>query len=112
MAGSKTWQERLWRRAGLHALGLGMDEYDKYLESEHWQAIREHVLAQQVEMHGHKFCVQCSGTSAELHVHHLTYERLGKELLSDLTIICQPCHDKLHLRDAQSRTRNYAPGFR
>jgi 5-methylcytosine-specific restriction endonuclease McrA len=112
MAGSKTWQQRVWRRAGLHALGLGMDEYDKYLESEHWQGMRRQALAAQLQEHDHNFCVQCAAKTAQLHVHHLTYERLGKELLSDLTIICKPCHNKVHLRDAQGRTRNYAPGFR
>jgi hypothetical protein len=35
----------------------------------------------------------------ELHVHHLTYERLGKELIEDVQIICRKCHHKEHGRD-------------
>jgi len=89
-----------------------MDEYDKYLESEHWQAMRKRAVADQLQTLGSNFCAQCSAKNTELHVHHLTYERLKKEVLSDLTIICKQCHHKIHLRDAQSRTRNYAPGFR
>jgi hypothetical protein len=112
MAGSKSWQERLWRRARLYALGLRMEEYDRYLETEHWQTFRKLALAEQLKQHGHNFCQTCAEESVALHVHHLTYERLGKELLTDVTIICKPCHDKTHLRDGQSRKRNYAPDFR
>lgn len=28
-------------------------------------------------------------------VHHLTYERIGDELMSDLLAVCNPCHDWL-----------------
>jgi len=28
-------------------------------------------------------------------VHHLTYERIGREELDDLLAVCQPCHDYL-----------------
>jgi predicted HNH restriction endonuclease len=41
----------------------------------------------------------------------LTYERLGQELIGDVVIICRNCHDKIHLRDAQSRARYYRPGY-
>jgi len=111
MAGSKSWQERRWRRAGLHALGLRMEDYDRYLEGEHWQAFRNHVLAQQMLRLGRNQCETCSSPHP-LDVHHLTYERLGNELLADVSVLCRPCHDKTHFRDPQSRKRNYAPGFR
>jgi 5-methylcytosine-specific restriction endonuclease McrA len=29
-------------------------------------------------------------------VHHLTYERLGNELLIDLVSLCNGCHDQAH----------------
>ena len=32
----------------------------------------------------------------ELHVHHLTYERRGKELLSDVVVLCLNCHAEEH----------------
>lgn len=117
MAGSKSWQERLWRRTRLHALGFRMEEYEKYLESEHWQAFRKLALQEQLKQHGRNFCQQCAPgcvtcEGAELHVHHLTYERLGAELITDAQIICRECHLKEHKRDAESQGRNYRPGYR
>ena len=29
-------------------------------------------------------------------VHHLTYERVGEELDSDLAVVCSPCHNLIH----------------
>lgn len=29
-------------------------------------------------------------------VHHLTYERVGYEMLFDLISVCDPCHEQLH----------------
>lgn len=111
MNGSRSWQERRWRRAGLHALGLRMEEYDRYLENQHWQDFRKLVLQKQRNEDGHNHCQSCSGRT-RLQVHHRTYERLGREVPSDVVVLCKPCHDKLHMRDEQSRKRNYAPGFR
>lgn len=42
-------------------------------------------------------CRGC-GTVDNLHVHHLTYERLGRELLTDLVTLCAGCHRKQHGR--------------
>jgi len=33
-----------------------------------------------------------------LHVHHLTYKRVGRENLSDLVTLCKRCHTDIHLR--------------
>lgn len=117
MAGSKSWQERLWRRAGLHALGFKMEEYDRYLETPHWQTFRRRALDEQLRTHGRNFCVNCPPGSptpkaVDLHVHHLTYERLGREQLEDVTIICRACHEVEHGHDARGKGRNYAPGYR
>lgn len=117
MAGSKSWQERLWRRAGLHTLGFRMEEYEKYIESEHWQAFRRLALQEQLKRHGRNFCQQCppectTREDTELHVHHITYQRLGKELIEDVAIICRPCHLAIHGRDARSHGTNYPPGYR
>lgn len=30
------------------------------------------------------------------HVHHLTYERIGNELVSDLLVVCGECHEQIH----------------
>lgn len=34
----------------------------------------------------------------EAHLHHLTYERRGHELLADVRLICLPCHGHRHPR--------------
>jgi hypothetical protein len=31
-----------------------------------------------------------------MHVHHRTYERIGHEKLSDLCLLCGPCHRLFH----------------
>src|SRR6266852_2617962 len=98
----KSLQQRRWREAGLRKLGLTMQEYDKYLQLPHWQSFRKLMFAEQVKKHGHNFCQNCGATPKELtrqtalHVHHLTYERLGNELLEDVMISCRSCHEKEH----------------
>ena len=46
-------------------------------------------------MVGYK-CSKCAVKGERLTVHHLTYERLGCELLSDLTPLCRGCHNEAH----------------
>lgn len=114
---SRSWQERLWRRNGLRRLGLEMKDYEtKYLLSLHWKAFRKLALEAQRERLGRNCCERCPKDTNkklpnELHVHHLTYERLGNELIEDVEIVCRECHDKIHLRDPISRARHYAPGY-
>jgi hypothetical protein len=115
--GSKSWQERLWRGARLHKLGLRMEDYEtKYLFSSHWREFRECALKAQEERQGENICERCPDgankrAASELHLHHRTYERLGKERLEDVEILCRECHDKIHLRDGKSRARHRAPGY-
>jgi len=65
--------------------------YRKYLETEHWQQKRLEALRAE----GYK-CHLCQGNNRELHVHHLTYIRLGHELPDDLMVLCKECHEKVH----------------
>jgi len=34
----------------------------------------------------------------KLHVHHLTYDNLGRELDDDLIVLCNDCHKQVHER--------------
>jgi hypothetical protein len=108
---SNGWQERRWRRARLHKLDLKMWEYEKYLESPHWQELRKRKLEQQRKELGYNSCEKCGERpqavtrETALHIHHLTYERLGEERLEDVTIICRPCHDREHGRDAERKQK-------
>jgi 5-methylcytosine-specific restriction endonuclease McrA len=112
---TNSWQERRLRRARLHQLGLRMDEYEeKYLKSSHWTEFRKRALQAQKENLGYNCCERCgerigSAHLFNLHVHHLTYERLGNELIEDVEIICRKCHEKEHLRDKLSLRRHYSP---
>jgi hypothetical protein len=115
--GSKSWQERLWRRARLHKLGLKIEEYEtKYLFSPYWREFRESMLKAQRERLGRNICEHCPDGASKmaangLHVHHRTYQRLGEERFEDVEILCRGCHDKVHLRDSESRARHRAPGY-
>lgn len=65
-------------------------EYQEYLRSPKWQATREQALARA----GYR-CQVCN-RSDQLQVHHRTYANLGNELPNDLTVLCDPCHDRFH----------------
>lgn len=64
--------------------------YDAYLRSSHWRWIREVAL----DFYG-RSCALC-GSTRRIEVHHRTYERRGRELLSDLTVLCDDCHARFH----------------
>jgi len=65
--------------------------YRKYLETDHWQQKRQEALkAEEYKCH------LCQGNNRELHVHHLTYIRLGCELPEDLMVLCKKCHKEVH----------------
>jgi hypothetical protein len=68
-------------------------EYRKYLESEAWKKLR----VQAIRRAGGR-CQLCNVEARSLQVHHRTYERIGCELLDDLTVLCAPCHRKHHAR--------------
>jgi 5-methylcytosine-specific restriction endonuclease McrA len=59
--------------------------YQEYLNSPEWKALRTKVLERD------ECCVLCASTE-ELEVHHRTYVRVGYEKMSDLTTVCMPCH--------------------
>ena len=57
----------------------------------HWRALRLRAL----EREGFR-CAVCRRGDRLLEVHHLTYERLGAELLEDVVALCQRCHATEH----------------
>lgn len=101
-------KERAERRAGPQTWG-GRDEYEddenlkylkscpysEYLQSEHWKDIRLMALRRA------SFRCQLCNAQDKLNVHHRTYERRGEELLSDLTVLCEPCHAKHHGKEVK-----------
>ncbi len=43
-----------------------------------------------------QFICECCGEHEAVHVHHLTYERAGRELPEDLQHVCIVCHCAAH----------------
>lgn len=64
--------------------------YRRYLRSPHWQALRKQVLRRA------GWRCECCGRRGPLDVHHLTYERFGRESMGDLQALCRDCHDEAH----------------
>lgn len=64
--------------------------YAEYLLSPWWQKRRKRALKRA----GYR-CQQCR-CRGMLHVHHLTYARLGQERNADLEVLCERCHAYRH----------------
>jgi len=69
--------------------------YENHLRSDKWRELRRLVWQRAKGL-----CERCSEPGA--HVHHLTYERMGDELLSDLQLLCRRCHEEEHPHMAES----------
>jgi hypothetical protein len=91
-----------WAKSGWHVVDfeqrwLGYDyprmPYKQYLATKHWKKRRARAL----DLANYK-CQKCgiSSKSAKLHVHHLSYDNLGKESDDELMVLCSSCHRKVH----------------
>lgn len=69
---------------------LSARDYKRYMASNHW-ANRKRVY---YSAHP-KRCVVCDG-NVKIHLHHMTYERLGCELDEDLVALCELHHAGAH----------------
>ena len=65
--------------------------YNDYLKSAKWRTMRSLVMERD-----NGTCRRCS-SQAE-HVHHLNYDRVGDESMSDLVAVCSGCHKWIHSR--------------
>lgn len=72
--------------------------YQSYLKSNKWISIRNRVRKR-----ARGKCELCpkwkdklKSDSENFIVHHLTYERVTKELLRDLMYLCRDCHKQVH----------------
>jgi 5-methylcytosine-specific restriction endonuclease McrA len=62
------------------------ERYQRYLRSPEWASTR----AAAIRRAGGK-CQKC-GDASGLEVHHLNYDRLGRERHEDLIVLCGDCH--------------------
>lgn len=68
---------------------LGFKRYSEYLASPHWQDVKRRYKASANPQ-------MCACGAKPTALHHKTYVRLGKEELTDLEPVCDPCHRKRH----------------
>jgi hypothetical protein len=68
---------------------IGMP-YADYLQTPHWQEVREAALK------AADYRCQVCYSPEKVHVHHRTYDRRGHELPSDVTVLCADCHGRFH----------------
>lgn len=71
---------------------LGFRGYDHYLRSPEWQAVRVRHRAKYGEA-----CGLCEVDKGRHQLHHMTYERVGREELHDLVLLCAKCHRMIHI---------------
>ena len=79
--------------------------YEKYIKSARWRNISEAM-----KKHANYTCARCKVRTPVLEVHHRKYDRLGKERMSDLEVLCKPCHDiadrkRVEIREERGRQR-------
>lgn len=70
--------------------------YDRYIESAEWKAFRQRYFKKMP-----KTCLACEGQS-RITLHHITYDRFGREKLTDVVPLCFDCHEKLHRHHTKS----------
>jgi len=70
----------------------------RYLRSSKWTVLRTSVL-----IRDNSTCQSC-GSKNNLHIHHITYEKLGDERMEDLVTLCSICHQEVHDRLGYDRT--------
>jgi hypothetical protein len=69
--------------------------YYQYMSSSIWREKRQQVLERD--------SFRCKGCEKDraTEVHHITYDRLGTELLIDLVSLCEECHSRIHEGETQ-----------
>jgi hypothetical protein len=85
-------------------------EYRQYLKSPEWKGLRQEVF----RIRGRR-CEACGigwrkrgwfTPKRWLTVHHVNYERLGSELMSDVRVLCNRDHANAHQADQSGRFRD------
>ncbi len=80
----------------------GWVDYHAYIKSKEWR-----VKATEAKRRAGWRCQVCNRHKSEvtLAAHHRTYERLGEELASDITVLCRDCHELYEQNRKQRRSR-------
>ncbi len=67
-----------------------VERYEAHLKTPKWKTLRKRVIER-----ANGICEGC-GENKATQAHHLTYERVGDEMLFDLVAVCDACHSKVH----------------
>lgn len=81
--------------------------YHNYLKTRHWEIIKERYKKSKLQ----KTCNVCKAKE-NLHLHHRTYKRVGREWLNDLIYLCEGCHKKTHEIVNKSKSKGNAGNLR
>jgi 5-methylcytosine-specific restriction endonuclease McrA len=83
---------------------LGYSSYKQYLASVEWKVTKAKFLSSPyvTRVVGVLICSICrvpeTRLTKPLNVHHLTYQNVGQEQMTDLQLVCQDCHNIIHHR--------------
>jgi len=89
---------------------LGYKTYPQYLLGVEWRNTRVKFLNSSyvTRIDGILVCSECktpeTNLSRPLNIHHKTYKNVGKEELTDLLLVCEGCHGKIHSKRAKRKT--------
>jgi 5-methylcytosine-specific restriction endonuclease McrA len=61
--------------------------YEARINSPEWKALKYNLIMQRGSR-----CEKCEVNTTFLEMHHKNYDRLGRELPSDLQLLCSNCH--------------------
>lgn len=73
--------------------GEEFNNYYSYLESRHWKTKKEEFLNSK---YYNGKCCRCKQKKKFMNIHHLHYDSVGNESLTDLVAICVACHATEH----------------
>lgn len=91
-SGLLKWQQEAAEKAAA-ADKAWRERYNAHMNSPEWFALRRKVLDR-----AGGTCEGC-GVRKATQVHHLTYARLGREMLFDLVAVCSQCHESIHAEE-------------
>jgi hypothetical protein len=81
------------KRIGSCLYEHGCSSYREYLFSGHWAQTKARFRAS-------KFCRNrcycCESERRQIHIHHRSYKRFGRERLGDFVELCDECHATIH----------------
>jgi 5-methylcytosine-specific restriction endonuclease McrA len=78
------------QQRGKHSKKCRVKWYEPYRHTDHWRRLKDDAL-----QHCFYQCCLCVSRTS-LQMHHKHYASLGREQLSDVSILCDNCHDKSH----------------